>query len=162
MNEEMYDDLALERAAKEQFGLSFEINNVILRNADVGQAAKATVFLTKKKQLFCYVHGPARLLLGDVKKIATRMGLKIELFVPPRGQPNYFDDIAVQKFREVFPGRSNPRDEDLIFYRTLAPYSPALLIVGEVKDGVIYQADSDARSGWRPAVKFAYRRIRTS
>lgn len=162
MNADIYDDLALEREAKERFSLPLEINQVVLRNADVGKGAKATVFLTKKKQLVCYVHGPARLLFSDVKKIAARMGLKVEMYVPPKGRPNYFDEIGRMKFRQVFPGRTAVNESDIMFYKTLAPYSPALLLISEVKDGHIYQADSDARTGWRPSVKFTYRRIQTS
>jgi len=162
MNGDMYDDLALERSAKELFGMTFEIDNVIIRNIDVGKAAQATVFLTKKKQLLCFIHGPAKLLFADVKKIASRMGLKVEMYVPPKGRPHYFDEVGEHKFRDVFPGREHLQASDLVFYRTLAPYSPALLLIEEVKDGTIYRADSDARSGWRPAVKFSYRRIKTS
>lgn len=162
MNADIYDDLALEREAKERFALPVEISQVVLRNADVGKGAKATVYLTKKKQLVCYIHGPARLLLSDVKKIASRMGFAVEMYVPPKGQPAYFDEIGRRKFREVFPGRTVVHDSDLTYYRTLAPYSPALLLISEVKDGHIYQADSDSRSGWRAGVKFAYRRIKTS
>ena len=154
--------MALEQAAKEHFGMIFDVGTVIARNIDVGRAAKATVFLTSKKQLMCYIHGPTRLLLGDVKKIVSRVGLKPELFMPPKGQSHYFDDVALEKFRNVFPGRSKPNESDLAFYRTLAPYSPALVLISEVKNGVIYCADSDARSGWRPITKFAYRRIKTS
>ncbi len=162
MNADIYDDLALEREAKVQFALPVEIDQVILRNADVGKSAKATVYLTKKRQLICYIHGPSRLLLSDVKKIAMRMGLKVEMYMPPKGRPNYFDEVGRVKFSEVFPGRNTTRESDILFYRTLAPYSPALLLISEVKDGHIYQADSDARSGWRVGTKFAYRRIKTS
>ena len=162
MNGDIYDDLALERDAKERFGMALEVDKVIVRNVDVGYGAKATVYLTKKKQLIGYIHGPARLLLSDVKKIASRMGVKVEMYMPPKNQPNYFDEIGRQKFYEVFPGRGNVSDSDIVFYRTLAPYSPALLLISEVKDGNIYQADSDARGGWRVSAKFAYRRIRTS
>lgn len=162
MYADIYDDLALEREAKERFGLAVEVGQVVLRSADVGKGAKATVYLTKKKQLVCYIYGPARLLLSDVKKIAARMGLKVEMYVPPKGRPHYFDEIGRAKFHEVFPGRNVVNDSDLVFYRTLAPYCPALLLVSEVKDGNIYQADSDARSGWRVGAKFAYRRIKTS
>lgn len=162
MNGDIYDDFALEREAKDKFGMPLEVDQVILRSVDVSKGAKATVCLTKKKQLVCYIHGPARLLLSDVKKIAARMGLKIESYLPPKNQPTYFDDIGREKFREVFPGRGHITESDLVFYRTLAPYSPALLLISEIKDGVIYKADSDARSGWRPAAKFAYRRIKTS
>lgn len=162
MNDDIYDDLALERSAKEQFGFVFEVSKVIARNVDVSRSAKATVFLTKKKQLLCYIHGPTKLLFSDVKKIVARMGFKAELYIPPKGRPDYFDEVGREKFRDVFPGRHDVSDDDIVFYRTLAPYSPALIMISEIKDGHIYQADSDARSGWRVAAKFAYRRIKTS
>lgn len=159
---DMFDDFALERLAKEQFGIVLEIDKVIVRNVDVGRSARASVYLTTKKQLFCYVYGPTKLLLGDVRKIALRMGLKVENFFPPKGRPDYFDAIGRERFKEVFPGRSPSSESDIVFYRTLAPYNPALLQINEVKDGMIYQADTDARQGWRLAAKFAYRRIKTS
>lgn len=162
MNDEIYDDMALERVCKDRFGLDIDISQVIVRQADVSRSATATVFLTKKKQLFVYIHGHSRLLLSDVKKIAARMGLKAELYLPPKGQTDYFDAVGREKFREVFPGRGHISEEDIIFYRTLAPYNPALIMVNEVKNGEIYQYDSDTRGEWRLAAKFAYRRIKTS
>ncbi|MFZ1243354.1 MAG: hypothetical protein WAQ22_04425 [Candidatus Saccharimonas sp.] len=162
MTRDIFDDFDLEKLLKSQFHVDLEIDKVIARNIDASKAAQATVFLTKKKQLYCYIHGPSRLLLSDVKKLTSRIGVRPELFYPPKGQPRYFDDFGRRKFSEVFPGRQAVNDKDIIFYRTLAPYSPALALVSEVKDGHIYQADSDARSGWRVAAKFAYRRIRTS
>ena len=162
MNDEIYDDMALERMAKDQFGIEFEISQVIVRQVEVSRTATATVFLTKKKQLVLYISGHQKLLLGDVKKIVSRMGLKAELYLPPKGQPDYFDRIGRRKFAAVFPGRTHISDEDIVFYRTLAPYNPALVMISEVKAGHIYQFDSDASGGWRLAAKFAYRRIKTS
>jgi hypothetical protein len=162
MNNEIYDDMALERICKERFGVDVDINKVIVRSCDVSRMATATVFLTKKKQLVVFVSGRSRLLFSDIKKIVTRMGLKAELYFPPKGRPDYFDDIGREKFREVFPGRGHITDEDIIFYRTLAPYNPALVLISEVKNGEIYCYDSDSRGDWRVATKFAYRRIKTS
>lgn len=159
---DIFDSFAIERSAKELFGVAIEVNKTIVRRVDAGKAALATVFLTDKKQLYCYIDGPSKLLFGDVKKIISRMGLTAEMYFPPKGRPHYFDEIGEQKFRQVFPSRKEVTPEDIIFYRTLAPYSPALVAIGEVKDGTIYQADHDARGGWRPAIKFAYRRIKTS
>ncbi len=158
---DLFDDFALERSTKDEFGVSLEVDKVIARNIDVGNSMHATLFLTKKKQLYCYIYGPARLVLGDVKKLAVRIGLKVEMFFPPKGRPQYFDEVGRVKFREVFPSRRDVSPEDIVFYKTLAPYSPALLLISEIRDGTIYCADSDARTGWRPAVKFAYRRIKT-
>lgn len=162
MSDEIYDDLALEQMAKDKFGLSVDIDKVIVRQVPVSHVAEATVFLTKKKQLFVYVNAHSRLVLGDIKKIITRMGLRAELFLPPKGEIDYFDEIGRQKFREVFPGRGHITSQDLVFYRTLAPYNPALVQIHEVIDGEIKQFDTDSSSGWRTVTRFAYRRIKTS
>lgn len=162
MNDQMYDDVSLERQIKAQFGVEAEVDSVIARRIPVGRSVEATLFLTTKKQLYLYVHGEAPLLLSDVKKIVSRVGLVPEVYVPPKGRPHYFDEVGVAKFREVFPSRKVVTDEDIVFYKTLAPYSPALVAIREVKNGVIYQYDSDARGGWRPLAKFSYRRIMTS
>lgn len=162
MDERWLDDMALEREIKTSFGMDVDIDKIIVHGVDVARASQATVILTKKKQLLCYVCGPSKLLLSDVKKIISRMGLKAELYMPPKGRPSYFDDIGRDHFKKVFPGRTSPNESDLEYYRTLASYNPALAIVSEVKDGTIYQFDSDARGNWRPAAKFAYRRIKTS
>lgn len=162
MTDEIYDDLALERLGKERFGVDFEIGQVIVRGVPVSRTADATVFLTKKKQLYVYISARSRLLLGDISKLVSRMGLKAELYLPPIGNPDYFNVIAREKFEQVFPGRTYVKDDELRFYRTLAPYNPALVLINEVKNGEVYRYDSDTRSGWRLAARFAYRRIKTS
>ena len=158
----MYDELALERAVKEHFGVDIDIKHVIVYKVSVNATAKATLFLTSKKQLILHISGQSKLSLGDIKKIVNRMGLRAEIYFTPKGQPDYFDEIGSKKFHEVFPGRKNINDDDIHFYRLLAPYNPALVLISEVKDGNVYQFDSDSTSKWRVATKFAYRRIRTS
>ncbi len=162
MNEQIYDDFALERRIKAEFGVSAEVDSVIARRIPVGRSSEATLFLTKKKQLFLYIHGESKLLFSDVQKVVSRVGLGAELYMPPKGRPHYFDEIGTRKFNEIFPGRKVVNKEDINFYRTLAPYSPALVLIHEVKNGMIYQYDSDSNGSWRPHAKFTYRRIRTS
>ncbi len=162
MDDTTFDQLALERICKASFGLPLEVKQLIAWRVPVSRTDQATVFLTTKKQLYVYIEARSKLLLGDVKKVISRMGLKAELYVPPKGRPRYFDEIGRKKFNEVFPGRTHVTDADLVFYRTLAPYAPALVQISEVKNGTILQFDSDASGGWRPAAKFAYRRIQTS
>jgi len=162
MNDQIYDDYALERLLKEQFGVSAEVDSVIARRIPVGRSVEATLFLTKKKQLFLYVHGETRLIFSDVQKIVSRVGLTAELYMPPKNRPHYFDEIGTRKFQEMFPGRKVVNPEDISFYRTLAPYSPALVLIQDIKTGTIHQYDADSKTGWRPHAKFSYRRIRTS
>src|SRR5688500_731801 len=117
MSDEVYSDIQLERIVKDSFGVDIEIAKVIIRDVEVGRMSTATIFLTKKKQLLVYVSGHSKLLLSDVKKIIARMGLKAELYFPPKNQPNYFNEIGREKFRGVFPGRGQITDEDILFYK---------------------------------------------
>lgn len=162
MRESLYDELALERSIKQVFGIELDVRQAVAAHLRVSHVAEATVFLTSKKQLYVYITAQSKLLLGDVKKIVSKMGLKAEVYLPPKGRPHYFDEVGTAKFREVFPGRSHVSEEDIIFYRTLTPYNPALILVSEVTDGHIYQFDTDSSTSWRVAAKFAYRRIKTS
>lgn len=162
MSDGMFNELALERRISELFGLDVDIQQVIAEQIPVSRTSRATVFLNSKKQLYTYIEGQSRLQLGDIQKIVSRMGLKAELYLPPKSRPQYFDEIGRDKFREVFPGRSHINDGDIMYYRTLAPYNPALVLISEVKNGEIYRYDSDSSGDWRLATKFAYRRIRTS
>jgi len=162
MSERTYEEVSVERAIKERFGIDADIRQAILFRVPVSQVAEATLFLTSKKQLFLYVTGKSKLLFSDIKKIIFNMGLKAEIYVPPKGRPDYFNEVGRAKFCEVFPGRKNISEEDVIFYKTLAPYNPALILISEVKDGHIYQFDSDSHTNWRVGAKFAYRRIKTS
>ena len=162
MHEAIYDDIALEQLIKMRFGLAMDIDKVIVRQIPVSRTAQATVFLSKKKQLYVVVAAQSKQTLGDVKKIVSRMGLTAELYVPPGGQPDYFDEIGRERVRAVFPGKANITESDLVYYRTLAPYNPALVQIREVLSGEIRQFDTDAHGDWRVAVKFAYRRIQTS
>ncbi|NCO10424.1 hypothetical protein GW746_00730 [Candidatus Saccharibacteria bacterium] len=162
MNEEILDEVQLERTINAHFSVTVDIDSAIVSRVPASRTAQATLFLTKKKQLYLYVDSQSALTLSDVRKIVGRMGLKAEAYLPPKGRPHYFDEVGETKFREIFPGRHNVSEQDIAFYRTLAPYRPALVLISAVLAGEVYQFDPDASTGWRIATKFAYRRIRTS
>lgn len=162
MSPDIYDDMAIEAIANENFGKRFDIQQVVVRSIPTTHTTVASVFLTSKNQLYALVHGRAPLTLGDVRKIVKRMGLEAEAYLPPIHQPQYFDDIAVAKFRAVYPGRHDISDADLRYYRLSAPYNPALVLIGAVTDGTIRQFDPSDSSNWRVAAKFQYRRIKAA
>ena len=162
MNDHLYEDVALERLLAAQFGVNASVDSMIARAIPVGRSGKASLFLTNKKQLMLYVQSDTKMLMGDVRKVVSRVGLVADTYLPPKDQPDYFTAIATRKFQEVFPGRRAVNEEDIAFYKTLVPYSPALVLIREVKTGTIYQYDSDASGEWRPHAKFSYRRIATS
>ncbi len=161
MNTEIYDDVVLEQIAKERFGVTIDIDKVYVRNMPAGRSANASVFLSTKNKLFVIITGSAPLTLGDIRKIIIRMGMKAEAYCSPKNRTNYFDEIAVQKFKNVYPGRKDITDADLRFYRLMSPYNPALVSINEISHGVINQFDSNAENGWRPNTKAQYKLIKT-
>lgn len=161
MSPDIYDDMAIEAIASEHFGKRFDIKQVVVRCVPTTHTTVASVFLTSKNQLYALVHGRAPLTLGDVRKIVKRMGLEAEAYFPPMHQPTYFDDIAIEKFKSVYPGRHDVSDSDLRYYRLGAHYNPGLVLIAGVRDGTIKQFDSSDSSNWRVAAKFQYRRIKT-
>ena len=149
----MHDERALAALIDDQFGLTVEIQSVVLPMSDVSRTAQATVVLDATGELLAYITARAIMTLGDVKRLVR--------FVPPKHQPNYFDDVATEKFQAVFPRMNVTSPDDLIYYRTLVPYNPALVVISEVKRGEIYQFDPDARGGYRVGARLHYKRSET-
>ncbi len=161
MLDALTNDIAIEEIVKNHFGLQVDVKQVVAREIPVSHTATATVFLTPKHQLFALIQAHSALTLGDVQKMARKMGLSVENYLPPRHDTEYFNESARAKFRSIFPGRHDVADNELRFYRLLAPYNPALLKIDSIRDGVIRQFDSHDSSEWRISAKFAYKQIQT-
>lgn len=162
MNGDIYDDIAVEAMVKDRFGLSVDIKKVIARSIPTSHTTVATVFLTTKNQLYVIISGRAPMTLGDVRKVIRRMNMTADAYLAPQAQNDYFNRIAAEKFKTVFPGRQPKNESDLRFYRLLAPYNPALVRIAEIHDGVVKQFDASDSSNWRVSAKFTYKRIKTS
>lgn len=160
MLDEAMGDIAVEETVKKHFGLEVDVRQMVVREIPVSHTANATVFLTPKNQLFVLINAESVLTLGDVRKLVKRMGLEAEGYLPPAHDKDYFNAVAREKFRTVFPGRHSIDESELRYYRLLAPYKPALVRINAVTDGVIRQFDPHDSSSWRTAVKFAYRQIK--
>lgn len=155
----MYDELAVEKKIQQFFNLQIDIQTMIAFEAPASPTLRVTLFLTQKKQLYAYVDGRSTATLSDVRKIISNMGMRAEAYLPPNGDTEYFDEVATKHFKKTFPGRKPTNPGDLRYYRTLAPYLPALVLIGEVKDGVIKRYDADSSTKWRPLTRLSYKRI---
>lgn len=161
MNAEIAADIAIEELVKAQFGLQIDIKQMVARDIPVSHTAVANVFLTSKHQLFALIQAKSVMTFGDVRKIARNMGLEVSSYLSPGHDETYFNKIARDKFRQVFPGRHDITEDELRYYRTLVPYNPALLKIEAITGGAIRQFDSHDSSEWRVAAKFAYKQITT-
>lgn len=160
MNEEIFSDIGIEKMAANQFGVSFDIKQVIARDIPLNVSVRATLLMTTKNQLFVYIIGEAPLVLADIKKFISRMGLVAEVYLPPADEPDYFNRMGREKFIEVFPSRRPLNDSDIAYYRTLAPYNPALVRIARIKNGEVFGYDLDAHD-WRKVAEFSYAKIKT-
>ncbi len=152
--------MAIEDVASTQFGIKLEIAKVIVRDIPTSISSKATIFLTTKNKVYTYIYGEAPLLLADVRKIVRRMSLVVDSYFPPAEEPDYFERVGREKFKEVFPSRSGVSDSDLAYYKTLAPYNPALVRIARIKNGEIFGYDLD-RQDWRKVAEYTYAKIKT-
>jgi hypothetical protein len=159
MNDEIFSDLAIERTAKERFGLNIDIAEVIARGVQTGTASQGTVFKTTNGQVWLYITSQSSLLLDDVQKIVNRMNVEAELFCPPHGEADYFTRIGRDKFRLMFPGKPIVGDDDLRYYKRLAPYNPALVRLSKIK-GEIRGYQVQGRS-WHKVKEYNFSRIKT-
>lgn len=160
MNDALFDDLAIETACKERFARTIDIADVVVRGMPVGVAARGTIFVTTKGQVFAYIVSQSSLVLDDVRKIIHRMQCEAEVFVPPHGETDYFDRIGRAKFKIMFPGKPILGEDDLRYYKNLAPYNPALVLLKRVK-GEVHGFEVESKT-WRKAKEYAYSKIKPS
>jgi hypothetical protein len=160
MNDAIFDDIAIEKSCKDRFDRTVDIADIIVRGVPVGVATKATVFVSAKGQVFCYIASQSSLVLDDVRKIIHRMQCEAEVFVPPHGEADYFERIGRDKFKVMFPGKPIVGEEDLRYYKNLAPYNPALVLLSKIK-GELRGFEVESKT-WRKVKDYAYSKIRPS
>ena len=158
MNDDILNDITLEKACQHYFNLSLEVAEVIARNIPTGVAARGTLFRTPQNTHYLYLGSQGNLLLADVQQMVRLMQLEADSFLPPRGDEDYFKRIGTTKFKLLFPGKYITGDEDIRYYQTLALYNPALVRVARVK-GEVRGYDIATRK-WRKVANYAYAKMK--
>ncbi|HEU5186960.1 MAG TPA: hypothetical protein VFT87_00490 [Candidatus Saccharimonadales bacterium] len=157
MKPEVLDDFDIEKQCSDHFAQNLEVTEVIVRDVPTSTAAYATVFKANNGQVYAYITSQGVQLLDDVKKSIQRMQCEADTFLPPHGEQGYFDRIAHQKFKAMFPGKPIVGEDDLRYYRNIASYNPALVVLNRIK-GEIRGFDSRAKM-WRKVKDVSYNKI---
>ncbi len=157
MNEDILNDIDLEKSIEQQFALRLDINNAIVRNVTCGTTSQAIVFKTAQNTHYLYVTSQSTMTLGEIKKIVHAMGLEADEFIVPRGDADYFKRIGVEKFKQMFPGKYIMSDGDTSYYETLASYNPALIRLARIKGEI--RAYNIAAQKWRKVKDYAYTKM---
>ncbi len=157
MNDELYDDIAIEKAIQGAFGLKLDIQDVVARQVPTSFTSTATIFRSSPNNLYIFIQSQSKMLLADVRKMVRAMNIDAEGFVPPHGDKEYFKRIGEEKFKSIFPGKHIMSDDDTRYYQTLAPYSPALVRVERVK-GEIRGFHYESKT-WRKVKDYSFSKI---
>ena len=60
----MYNELVLNRALRDSFGVDVDAKQIIVNRVSVSPTAEATLFLTTKNQLYLYISAQSKMTLG--------------------------------------------------------------------------------------------------
>lgn len=159
MIQESLDETTIAQQCQKYFDFDLAVKEIIIKAVPTSATSKAT-FFKAGGQMYMLMTSQGVQLLDDVRKIVNRMGCEASEFVPLHGEKEYFDRIAHEKFKAMFPGKPIVDDEDLRYYRNLTPYNPALVVISRVKGEI---KGFDARSHlWRKVKDISYSKIKTN
>lgn len=160
MNDEIFDDIAIENSCKAYFNTNLTIASVIVRAIPTGLSSRATIFTTKQGHTYAYIVAHGNQVLDDVHKMIHRMQCQADHYIPPHGDKDYFNRIGQAKFKAMFPGKHITSDDDLRYYKNLTPYNPALVRLAKVS-GEIRAYEPHSKT-WHKVKDYSYSKIKTA
>lgn len=143
------------------FHVSLPVRRFLCDDIATGPQSYAVLFESGHDLYALFIAEPGtEQTLADVRRMAKNMGIEVQRFFPPHADPAYFHREGVEYFKKAYPGRKQWTAKDIMFYRSLASYSPALVRISAVK-GSLSRFNSQGGS-WQPAVDYSFRKIRVA
>lgn len=155
--QEVTELIDLEGTCRAHFGAPLSIKRIIANGLPTGNSSRTTVFETKDHSLYALCTSHIPLTLADIKKIARRMGIEAEKYLPPAFDQQYFYNYGRDAFLAAYPSRKLTPHDDLSYYESLAPYSPALIKISQIKNGL--RQFIPIAEQWQPAVTYSYAKV---
>lgn len=143
----------IERICKAHFRVNLPVTDLIAPDVSTDDNSFTTVFKSGNT-IYALCETETPVTLGDVRSIVKQMGMEAETYFAPHNDEDYFMRCARKSFLSVFPGREIVNTEDLLYYQTLAPYSPALVQIRRV-NGQIRRFSTQGNS-WQKTLDFTY------
>lgn len=136
------------------FNIEPDIKELILDSAPSSNNTNTTIFETSTDEVYALCLSEKALTLADVKSIMRSMGIKADSFLAPKGDEDYFLKYGQRIYKSVFPAKKLTNEQDIEFYKTLAPYSPALIKVAKI-NGIIRKYNTNWHQ-WQKALELNY------
>lgn len=155
--QEVTELIDLESTCRAHFGTTFHVKRIVAQSIPTGKTSSTTVFETKAHERYALCVSDVPLTLKDVQRIMRGMGIEAASFLPPAFDPNYFVNYARGAFLAAYPGRKLTANDDISYYQSLAPYTPALVKIAQVKDGL--RQFVPVVNQWHKAMDYSYSHI---
>jgi hypothetical protein len=131
--QEVTELIDLEGTCRAHFDAPLDIKRIVASNIPTGKSSHTTVFETKDRNVYALCESDLPLTLADIKKIMRGMGIEAKEYLPPAFDKDYFLNYGRDAFLAAYPGRKLVTNDDLSYYESLAPYTPALIKIARVK-----------------------------
>jgi len=151
---------AIEKICLVSFCFQVNVSKIIINMVPVDNDTFTTIFMNNKNEIFALCTSSKNLTLSDIKDVNRKMGIKAEHFFPPFGNEMYFLNYAKESFKAVFPGRKQISEQDLSFYKSFSPYSPALMKISKIS-GEIKSYDMVWHK-WIGIIGFSYNKVKVN
>lgn len=147
----------LEGTCRAHFDAPLRIARIVAENIPTGKSSCTSVFETKNHEVYALITSDTPLVLADIKRIARGVGIEAAAYVPPAFDSNYFLNYGRDGFLAAYPGRKLTATDDISYYESLAPYTPALIKVASVKTELRQYVP--VINQWRKVVDYSYSHI---
>ena len=161
MSDYDYNRMRLSETSKicrDQFNVSLPIKEVLFDDIETGPESYCVLFRTQKNDVYALFYAKGAQTFADVKRHAKAMGLHIEGYFAPLGDRSYFTRLGFKAFQDAYPGRNSWTAQEAQYYKTLSPYSPALVRISRV-NGEIRRFNSHD-SHWHKVFDFHYSKMK--
>lgn len=126
----------IQHVCDEDFRLQLSVDEILFDNVTTEFNSYTTVFRTEDGSLYALCQSDDGMRLADVRRIIKSMNMISDRYYAPNGNVNYFDRLGMRVFKRAYPGRNSWTKDEAAYYRTLAPYSPALVKLAKVNTEV--------------------------
>lgn len=144
----------LEGICREFFKVNLCVTEIVFNDVSTGKYSRTTVFKDDREEVYALCLSDEPLVLADIRNIISSMGMKAQEYLPPDADYEYFSRNGRKIFESVFPDRKITNDQEITFYKTLAPYSPALVRISQIHPEV--REYNDIRNQWQNSMQLSY------
>jgi len=146
------------KTCRDHFNVSLPIKEVLFDDIETGPNSYCVLFRTQKNDIYALFQSTSKQTFADVKRAAKAMGLNVEGYFAPYGDRSHFTRYGFAAFQDAYPGRNSWTAQEARYYKTLAPYAPALVRVSRV-NGEIRRFNSHD-SHWHKVFDFKYAKMK--